>query len=297
MKKKTEQLPSNPKPFNQEEFKENVLKGAVIGATSTTATFGLMDKPLAQATKSVAESSKFHSQGLRWVTQQVIQANYAQIWNNSLYAHAYRAAWIHPFKGYPIALFNSCMKNTVLFPAIYLSEKALHSQLADAENAKKYSGFLGGLATVYITTPVSVIKTRMMTDVPLNTLSASRFMSGVNAIAMRDAVQYGIYFNTLDYLKGTYGDNFLVAGVAGIVGYAFSNPLSVIGLNQKITEKPVNMAAMAGKIYKTSGVKGFYPLIGLSAFGMFARGIAISHGKKIYEALISNDKCEPGNKL
>lgn len=58
----------------------------------------------------------------------------------------------------------------------------------------------------------------------------------------------------------------------------------------------MNMAAMAGQIYKTSGVKGFYPLIGLSAFGMFARGIAISHGK-IYEALISNDKCEPGNTL
>ncbi|WP_238589572.1 hypothetical protein [Legionella cincinnatiensis] len=54
---------------------------------------------------------------------------------------------------------------------------------------------------------------------------------------------------------------------------------------------------MAIQIYKTSGVKGFYPLIGLSAFGMFARGIAISHGKKIYEALISNDKCETSNKL
>ncbi|ARB94006.1 hypothetical protein [Legionella longbeachae] len=295
--KKDRLTPSNPKPFNQEEFKENVLKGAVIGATSTTTTFCLMDKPLAQATKSVAENSKFQSQGLRWFGQQLIQANYARIWNNSLYTHAYRAAWVHPFKGYPIALLNSCIKNTVLFPAIYLSEKALNSQLTDSENAKKYSGFLGGLATVYITTPISVIKTRMMTDVPLNTLSVSRFMSGVNAIAMRDAVQYGIYFNTLDYLKGRYGDNSLVAGVAGIVGYAFSNPLSVIGLNQKITEKPVNIGAMAGQIYKTSGVKGFYPLIGLSAFGMFARGIAISHGKKIYDALMSNDTCEQGNKL
>ncbi|KTD55681.1 hypothetical protein Lsan_3233 [Legionella santicrucis] len=288
---------SNSKPFNQEEFKENVLKGAVIGATSTTTTFGLIDKPLAQATKSVAENSKFHSQSFKWFTQQAIQANYTQIWNNSVYARAYRAAWIYPFKGYPIALLNSCMKNTVLFPAIYLSEKALNTQLTDMENAKKYSGFLGGLATVYITTPISVIKARMMTNVPLNTLSASRFMSGVNAIAMRDAIQYGVYFNTLDYLKGKYSDNSLIAGVAGIVGYTFSNPLSVIGLNQKITAKPVNMAAMASQIYKTSGVKGFYPLIGLSAFGMFARGIAINHGKKIYDPLINNDPCAISNKL
>ncbi|WP_274519565.1 hypothetical protein [Legionella gratiana] len=37
---------------------------------------------------------------------------------------------------------------------------------------------------------------------------------------------------------------------------------------------------MTSQIYKSNGVKGFYPLIGLSVFGMFARGMAINHGKK-----------------
>lgn len=273
--KKDTSTSSESKTFNQDKFKENALKGAVIGATSTTTTFALIDRPLVQATKSVAEYSKFQAQSVKWFTQQIVQANYTQVWNNSLYVQAYRGAWMHPFKGYPIALLNSCIKNIVLFPAIYVSEKALDSQLANKEQAKNYSGFMAGLATVYITTPISVIKTRMMTDVPLNNLSVGRFMSGVNAIAMRDAIQYGIYFNTLDYLKEKYGDNCLVAGISGIVGYTFSNPFSVIGLNQKIAAEPVNMATMASKIYKANGVKGFFPLVGLSAFGMFARGIAI----------------------
>lgn len=288
--KKNSSTSSDSKTFNQEEFKENVLKGAVIGATSTTATFSLIDKPLSQAIKSVAESYK--AQGFKQLTQNIVQANYSQIWNNSLYVQAYRNAWVHPIKGYPVALLNSCMKNIVLFPALYVFENALNSQLANKENAKNYSGFLAGLTTVYITTPISVIKARMMTNVPINNLNGSRLMSGVNAIAMRDAIQYGVYFNTLNYLQGTYGDNVLVAGVSGIVGYIFSNPLSVIGLNQKITAESTNMVTMASKIYKSSGVKGFFPLVGLSAFGMFARGIAIDQGKKIYDALVSNDGYE-----
>lgn len=287
---------SESKTFNWKEFKENVLKGAVIGATSTTTTFSFIDKPLAHATKAVAESFKYKAQGIKQVMQHAVQGNYSQIWGNSLYAQAYRAAWVHPIKGYPIALVNSCMKNIVLFPALYAFENALNSQLANKESAKNYSGFLAGLATVYLTTPISVIKARMMTNVPLNNLNSSRLMSGVNAIAMRDAIQYGVYFNTLSYLQQTYGDNAFMAGVSGVVGYMFSNPLSVIGLNQKVTAEPANMVSMASKIYKSSGVKGFFPLVALSAFGMFARGVAIGEGKKIYDALVSTGECDTSPK-
>jgi hypothetical protein len=47
----------------------------------------------------------------------------------------------------------------------------------------------------------------------------------------------------------------------------------------------MNMSDVAKKIYKSNGVKGFYPLIALSALGMFARGMAINEGTKLYQSL------------
>ncbi|STX28860.1 Mitochondrial carrier protein [Legionella beliardensis] len=273
---KTKQDLTAAKSFNVEKFTEQVVKGAIVGSISTTATFFGIDKPLAHATKAAAEKNYFHFPNPK---------NFLLSWNNSLYVNAYRATWQHPVKGYSMALFNSCMKNIVLFPTKYVTEKVIYTLTSSEEAAKNYSGFLAGMFTVYGTTPISVLKTRMMTNVPLKDLSINRLMSGVNAIALRDGIQYGIYFNTLELFKEKMGDNFLAAGAAGILGYTLSNPLSVIGLNQKTSIEPLNIADMGKKIYKANGVKGFYPLIALSAFGMFARGVAISKGLELYDSI------------
>lgn len=275
---------SNTKPFNTDEFTENAKKGAIIGSISTTMTFSGIDKPLAHATKAVADGAVF---SIKSFTENLMHGNFSACWNNSLYVKAYRACLEHPIKGYSVALLNSCMKNVVFFPAKYASEMLVTSITSDEQAAKTYSGFLAGIATVYITTPISVVKTRMMTNVPLNTLNPKRLMSGVNCIALRDGVQFGVYFNAIDILNAQFGYNPLVSGAAGVIGYIFSNPLSVIGLNQKTSPVSVNALDMGKQIFKSSGAKGFYPLVGLSAFGMFARGMAIGQGMKVYDLLMS----------
>lgn len=286
------QTKSESKTFNTEEFTRNVFKGAVIGAVSTTSTFGLIDKPLAYATKAVSEGGN-PFRGFGFFAQQVKTGNFTGLLNNSLYAEAYRSTLQHPLKGYPIALLNSAIKNVVLLPMKYLAENVIGSLSSDGETGKSYAGFFAGLSTVYVTTPISVLKARMMTNVPLDTLSPKRLMSGVHAIALRDGVQFGIYFKTTDLLKAQFGDNAWAAGVAGIVGYIFSNPLSVIGLSQKTAPESVNLPNMARKIHQISGAKGFYPLVLLSAFGMFARGMAFDQGVKIYESLQNAPNDEP----
>lgn len=270
------------KPFNSKEFTENVIKGAVIGSVSTTMTFGLIDKPLAYATKTAATGS----QSIGKLAWEFSSSFFSSLWNRSTYVEAYRNCWQHPVKGYPIALVNSCMKNVVLLPTKYVAEKMLNSVSTDEQVGKNYSGFFAGIATVYITTPISVLKARMMTNVPLDTLNPRRLMSGVNAVALRDGIQFGVYFNTLDIMKAQFGDHALIAGMAGVIGYIFSNPLSVIGLNQKTASESTSIPNMTKQIYKNSGAKGFYPLICLSAFGMFARGIAFDQGSKLYESTL-----------
>ncbi|HAT8622947.1 hypothetical protein SDA16_03535 [Legionella pneumophila serogroup 1] len=277
------------KPFNKEEFSENVAKGAIVGATSTTMTFGLFDKPLAIATKASSEVVQHPWRGIKNLFAGALNGNFSTSWNNSLYVQAYRAYLEHPVKGYPVALLNSCLKNVVFFPAKYGSERALYALSGNEQQAKNYSGFVAGLMTVYLTAPVSVVKARLMTNVPLNTLSLKRLGSGVNAIAMRDSIQYGIYFNAKERLNEKIGDGVMAGGIAGIVGYVFSNPLSVIGLNQKTAVESVNIPNMAKRIYQANGVKGFYPLVGLAAWGMFARGVAIHQGTKLYESLQENE--------
>lgn len=64
MKDKTIPGP-DAKSFNKEEFSENVAKGAIVGATSTTMTFGLFDKPLAIATKASSEVAQHPWRGIK----------------------------------------------------------------------------------------------------------------------------------------------------------------------------------------------------------------------------------------
>ncbi|KTC81610.1 MC/SLC25 family protein [Legionella brunensis] len=302
MQEKKEIVTPQLKSFNAKEFIENVKKGAVIGSISTTATFFAIDKPLSYATKAVAETFRKPSFGFSGFIQELRRGNFSICWNNSLYATAYRSSWQHPVTGYPVALLNSCTKNIVFFPTKYATESVLSMIWPNEQIAQSYSGFLAGIGTVYVTTPISVLKTRMMTNVSLDTLSVRRLMSGVNAIAIRDGIQFGVYFNVIAHLKAQFGDNVVVAGAAGILGYLFSNPFSVIGLNQKTSVDSLNIVEMTGKIYKSSGVRGFYPLIALSAFGMFARGIAINEGAKLYESLAgktenSDIESGPGAKI
>ncbi|WED42683.1 hypothetical protein [Legionella cardiaca] len=288
MHEKKEIVTSESKSFNVAEFIDNVKKGAVIGGVSTAATFMLIDKPLGYATKAVVQKTQTSTFGF---FQHMMHGNLSVWWKNSPYVQAYYTTLKHPVSGFPVALLNSGAKNAVFFPMKYFTEEMLRVVWPNDEMAR-YSGFFTGVETVYLTAPISVLKARMMTNVPLDTLTPKRLMSGVNAIALRDGIQFGIYFNTVKYLQEQYGDSFFSAGIAGILGYIFSNPFSVIGMNQKISEKPVNLLKMAKTIYKSSGPKGFYPLLGLSAFGMFARGVAIDQGIKLYKLLTNDQKIE-----
>lgn len=276
------------KPFDSKEFKEKVGQGIVIGTASTTMTFTFMDKPLAHATKAAADGN-FVRQSTGWFVRQILCGNYAATWNNSLYGQAYQATLQHPIKGFPVALLNSWSKNAVLFPVKYASENVYYSFSSDDKYAQLITGFSAGALTVYLTAPIAVVKARMMTNVPLNTLNMRRLMSGASAIALRDGVQYGSFFYSLDVLKAQFGDNLLTAGVAGFVGYCFSNPFNATGLVQRTSQDSLTIPKAAKKIYQTSGIKGFYPLMLLSTVGMFARGIAIKTGSDVYKSVM-NDK-------
>src|SRR5579862_4788968 len=149
--------------FNLDQFFEKVKIGAMTGSLSTTMTFATTDRPLAHAIKASADATQ-PVYGIKWFLQQMCKGNFAPLWQNSLYVQAYRAHWQHPLKGYPVALLNSGLKNVVFFPAKYVCTYTLNNMSSNEQLANNYAAFLAGMMTIYLTSPLAVIKTRLMTD-------------------------------------------------------------------------------------------------------------------------------------
>jgi hypothetical protein len=213
---------------------------------------------------------------------------------------AAKQAFRHPLNGYFPGIFNSACKNLFMFPAKAFFTRQLETHNPKGSFNKEISGFLAGLLTVYVMSPISVIKALRYNNTPVSQIRQLDFKSlfrGVHATAYRDGVQFGIFFGMLPYVSNYIANPFIAGMTANLMGAVASNPISVISTNQKIHGKSMYQTALT--LFQQEGIKSFYrgffrtTALRMSVQGG-ATGFIISFADKLYDRafnrhVVSND--------
>ncbi|MBX3709108.1 MAG: hypothetical protein KIT56_00660 [Gammaproteobacteria bacterium] len=223
-----------------------------------------------------------------------------QTWNQPLsptVREAFKVAFRKPFNGYFPGVLNSACKNIFLFPAKAFFERQLEAIPIAPQTNKKLSAFFAGLFTVYVSSPISVIKALRYNNLPVSQIRQLNYLDlfrGVHATALRDGVQFGVYFSMLSFISNYMSNPALSGAIAGLLGAIASNPFSVVSTNQKILG--TSMVDTTVKLYKENGVRRFYPgFFKTTAIRMGVQGAATGVGIKLAETVYNNVTNRPSN--
>lgn len=214
------------------------------------------------------------------------------------FRQALMTAFRNPFSGYFPGILNSSLKNIFMFPAKAFFEHQLNLVNPQSSFNNKLSGFFAGILTVYITSPISVIKALRYNNLAVSQirqLDGKALFRGVHATALRDGVQFGTFFGLLPIISAFVPNPIASGSIAGFVGALFSNPLSVIATNQKLNGSKLIPEAVA--LFNEGGFARFYRgFFRTTALRMGIQGAAtgavIHAAEKVYDHLTSETESE-----
>ncbi|VVC76111.1 hypothetical protein AQUSIP_14160 [Aquicella siphonis] len=202
---------------------------------------------------------------------------------------ALSTAFRKPFSGYFPGIVNASLKNIFMFPAKAFFEQRLQEINPDSAFNPKLAGFFAGILTVYVTSPVSVIKALRYNNQPVSQireLDWKALFRRVHSTALRDGVQFGAFFGMLPIISSVVPNPLLAGSLAGFFGAIFSNPLSVIANNQKLNGSRLIPEAVS--LCREGGLARFYRgFFKTTALRMgiqgAATGVVIEAAEKIYD--------------
>lgn len=223
--------------LNNQEFYDyymkSVMTGLIVGPVSATMTFPVDKVGFVYQTLSKHSSPSFFE--------------------------AFKIAFRHPFSGYIPGVVSAASKNIIMFPTKSFIEYEIERLNPYGAFNKNIAAFFAGIASVYLNSPIAVIKALRFNNTPINQimhLNFRDFYRGTHAIAIRDGVQFGVFFPLFAILNEHMQNSVVAGAVAGLIGSFFSNPFGVIAINQRI--KGTSMMTEARNLYQEAGISRFY---------------------------------------
>lgn len=202
-----------------------------------------------------------------------------------------RLAFRHPFSGYLPSIISASCKNVIMFPTKSFIEYEIEHINPGGTFNKNFSAFFAGIAAVYLNSPIAVIKALRLNNMPAKNimqLNLKDFYRGTHAIAIRDGIQFGVYFELFALLNPHIKNPVIAGAVANLIASVFNNPFSVIAMNQRI--KGTSMINETKSLFKEGGLGRFYRGFGYTMFARMAiqgaaTGAIIHAADDIYERI------------
>lgn len=202
-----------------------------------------------------------------------------------------RLAFRHPLSGYFPSVISASCKNVIMFPTKSFIEYEIEHLNPGGTFNKNIAAFTAGIAAVYMNSPIAVIKALRLNNMPVRNildLNLKDFYRGTHAIAIRDGIQFGVYFELFAMLNPRMQNPLIAGAVANIIASIFNNPFSVIAMNQRI--KGSTMINEAKSLFKEGGIGRFYRGYGYTMFARMtiqgaATGAIIHAADDIYQRL------------
>jgi hypothetical protein len=143
----------------------------------------------------------------------------------------------------------------------------------EIKNWKNYvniglSGFITGLLTTTVMSPIEVLKTHFQHDLKNSNITSKlkNITNGYLATTLRESIGYATYFLTYEFCEQMHKDKKLIplyGGLSALMSWGIIYPFDLVK-NIKIIEPHKTYKEIIDGINKSNGIKGFYRGFGLA---------------------------------